>query len=393
MFIAIASTLLLLTLLAEQYIYRQIATTLSTPSRVAYIIISALSLATYPLINIIGRIWEIFSPLWSAIGSVTFIMMMLDAAIKIPYAIGLMAERKWSSKALKQLFVIVSILLAASILYGTFVVRHSVRTKEVTLYFADLPRSADGLRIAQIADIHIGLKPTRERVISRAVELINRAEVDVVIDCGDVINSRHSELDEPIQALLSSLHAPLGIYTVEGNHDMGMYIRDTIALPRHENSRLYHQKLAEMGWQEITGRTVALATGRHDTILLTGLPYPDIKRGRHKGSIEEDYTSHFDGLPTNAFNIVAAHTPATWESILAASDAELTLSGHTHAMQIKLPFGGPRGWSPAALVYDYWGGLYERGGRWLSVSEGVGSSTPLRIGSWPEIIIITLRKQ
>lgn len=392
MFIAIVCTIAALVLAAEMYILRRTFPP-HQPRRTAYIAASALCFGLYPLLMLVGRLWEMHSEIWSATTSVAMIVWLLNATVKVCSGVGLWLERATGIKLLRQLCTLVAAIVAAAILYGTLIERHQLRVEEVSLYYPNLPRSADGVRIAQIADLHIGTKPTRQKVIERTVEAINRANVEIVIDCGDVINTRYTELDSQMMALLGSIEAPRGIYTVEGNHDTGIYIRDTVELPRDLNLLRYHQKLDSIGWQDVTNRTVALHFGRNDTILLTGLPYPDLKRGRHKGTIEEDYSAHFDSLPANAFNIVAAHTPAVWESITKATHAELTLSGHTHSMQLKLPLGDSRGWSPAAMVYKHWSGLYEQGGKWLSVSDGIGSSVPLRIGTKPEIIIFTLRKQ
>ena len=147
-----------------------------------------------------------------------------------------------------------------------------------------------------------------------------------------------------------------------------------------------------MGWQNITDQTVTLLIGG-DTLYLTAIDYPaSTKKGSHGAAVTEDYTHHFDSLPMEGFNIVLAHTPTMWESILAATQAELTLSGHVHAMQLRLPLG-PRGWSPAAIVYKHWSGLYQKDGCRLFVSDGIGGGVPFRIGARPQIVVITLKKK
>ena len=66
----------------------------------------------------------------------------------------------------------------------------------------------------------------------------------------------------------------------------------------------------------------------------------------------------------------------------------LTLSGHTHAAQVRIGR-----WSPAALFMDEWSGLYERDHRYLYVSEGLGGTFPFRLGATPQIVLITLHRK
>ena len=205
-------------------------------------------------------------------------------------------------------------------------------------------------------------------------------------------SARYAELDTTAMKILSRVKAPLGVYTAMGNHDNGIYISDTLTLPRAENIRLLRERQEAMGWRNITDTTVALGVGG-DTLYLTAIDYPaQIKKGRHGVAIDDDYSSHFASLPREAFNIVIAHTPSVWDNILTACNAELTLSGHVHAMQLKFPFG-KRGWSPSALVYKHWSGLYWNDNCALHITDGVGSSMPIRVGVKPEIVVITLKKE
>jgi predicted MPP superfamily phosphohydrolase len=191
--------------------------------------------------------------------------------------------------------------------------------------------------------------------------------------------------------ILDDVSAPLGVYTTTGNHDNGSYILDTLSLPADESHRLLMEKQAAMGWQNITDRHVAIPLGG-DTIYLSGIDYPaSLRKGSHGVKPTEEYTDFFATLPTEAFNIVISHTPTAWNNILAATSAELTLSGHVHSMQMRLPIGH-RGWSPAALFYDHWSGLYWHNGCALHITDGIGSTPKVRIGVRPQIVVITLRK-
>ena len=83
------------------------------------------------------------------------------------------------------------------------------------------------------------------------------------------------------------------------------------------------------------------------------------------------------------------HDPSAWRNtILPGSNAQLTLSGHTHAGQLKV-----FGWSPAAISYKEWDGMYYDGNRAINVSAGVGGFIPFRLGASNEIVVITLRSE
>lgn len=98
-------------------------------------------------------------------------------------------------------------------------------------------------------------------------------------------------------------------------------------------------------------------------------------------------------MPDSLFNLLIAHTPEVWDEALATGRADLTLSGHVHAMQLKIRLGG-WAWSPAEWMYDRWSGLYEEDGKYLFVNDGMGYVMyPMRIGTYPSITVITLKSE
>ena len=68
--------------------------------------------------------------------------------------------------------------------------------------------------------------------------------------------------------------------------------------------------------------------------------------------------------------------------------AQLTLSGHTHGGQFEI-----FGWSPVAFQYKEWGGLYQKDGKYINVSTGLGGFVPFRFGIPGEIVVITLKRK
>ena len=90
----------------------------------------------------------------------------------------------------------------------------------------------------------------------------------------------------------------------------------------------------------------------------------------------------------NLFTILLSHDPSHWRmEVLPKTDIPLTLSGHTHAAQLRIG-----NWSPAKWMYKEWSGAYQSDNQQLYISEGLGGTLPFRFGSRPEIVFITLRK-
>lgn len=391
MFVTIILTLLAFCTLAEVFIHRALLRTSSHRRRVVYYTATAICTLPYLTIFTLGRIVDLHSPAVAIISSIGIVLLLINITWKTLVTLGIiiggLTRKRW--------VVILSISLAAAttltIFYGTLWERYQLRTTHVEIAFERLPEGADGLRVVQFGDLHIGLTPRKHLLLERLATEVERLQPDLVIDCGDMINTRHSEVDSLSVEILSRITAPLGVYTVMGNHDLGIYVRDTLSLPREENRRLLRERQREMGWHNITDSTAVIPVGG-DTLYLTAIGYPKgLKRGSHGVDANEDYTHLFEGLPEEAFNMVIAHSPAMWDDVLNATNAELTLSGHVHSMQLKLPIG-ERGWSPAALVYDHWSGLYRKGDAAINITDGVGSSLPVRVGVKPEIVVITLKK-
>lgn len=392
MFLTIIITVTILYALSEWAICRHCVRRMSRCGRVFYGAVSGLGVVGFATSFLVGLTGRFSGPAWSVFSTSTMILFLFLCATKITFAVGLMwslwTGRKWP----KKVFSVIATIVGLLIIYGSQVERHTLRVEHQTLYLEELPEGADGLRIAQLSDVHFSHHPSSLRMARKVATEVARQKPDIVIDCGDIVNSCHEELLPEAMEIFSTITAPLGVYTVEGNHDKGDYIVDTLRLSVEENRRLLNEKLTAMGWRNITSTTIALPVGG-DTLLLTGLPYPpSLGKGTHGKEVCDDYSPLFTPLNSQGFNIVVAHNPIAWPNILAAVDAELTLSGHVHAMQLRLSLG-KRGWSPASWIYPHWSGTYQQDGHYLNISDGIGSGVPMRIGVPPEVVIIELRKK
>ncbi len=266
--------------------------------------------------------------------------------------------------------------------------RSSLRVEKTEICSDRLPAGFDGLRIVQLSDIHIGALLRPEKELRRLVDTVNALRPDLVIFTGDLVNIRSSELNGTSMPQLARFRAP--VYSVTGNHDMGTYIEDTVAMPPAESLAQVIERQQQMGWHVLQDTTLFLRRGG-DSITLSGISFdPALREQRHDRTFDVDLSAAYAGAPSGAFNITLSHLPQLWEPITALGRGDLTLSGHVHAMQMALNLGCVR-ISPARLLYERWSGLYERDGRYLYINDGIGCvGYPMRLGAWPEITVITL---
>ncbi len=316
-----------------------------------------------------------------------FFVYMVTAVGRLPLNIALLAShRLWALLA----GVALSLALEAAFVYGMAVTRTDYVVNRVEIVSDRLPASFDGYTIVQISDMHIGSMVRPRRELERIVGLCNAQEADMVAYCGDLINIRHSET-AAVADILKRLRARDGVYSVLGNHDLGVYVRDTISQPVEENTRRVSAAERSLGWRLLDDRTEYLHRGE-DSVSLTGISFRrEWAETQHSSDlpaagIEKAYV----GVPHGVFNITLSHVPQMWDDIVAAGYGDLTLSGHVHSMQMKIPVG-KRGISPAALRYRRWSGLYTERGHSLYVNDGVGCVLfPMRVGARPEITVLVL---
>mgnify|MGYP002520023098 CR=1 FL=1 len=272
--------------------------------------------------------------------------------------------------------------------------RTNLKIKRVAIKHASIPKSFDGFRIALFSDLHIASLISPEREITRLAESINKQDVDMVIFAGDLLHIRHTELSAKIASILSTIKARYGVYTVLGNHDTGVYIKDTLSLTKNENIAHLNTKISQIGWTMLRDSTIYAVRGR-DSIAVTGIDFTDaLLEYKHSFATPDNYSAEslFSSIPKEMFNIAVSHLPQLWHPISNGNFAELTLSGHIHATQVAVEMFGKRV-SPAMLMYKEWSGLYSKDNNHLYITDGIGSvGFYLRIGARPELTIIELNR-
>ena len=274
-----------------------------------------------------------------------------------------------------------------SILYGITKGKYNYKVLKYTLFYDDLPEEFSGYKISQISDIHSGSFDNKEKV-EYGVKLINDQKSDVIMFTGDLVNSRTSEIN-PWKSTFSKLKAKDGIFSILGNHDYGDYVRweSDEAKAKNFDEMLKVQK--DMGFQLLLDESKFIERG-NSRLAVIGVENWG-KGFKQKG----DLSKAIMGVNPNDFKILLSHDPSHWqyEVLKDKLHYHLTLSGHTHGMQFGIEIPGIIKWSPVKWRYKFWAGLYERAGQYLNVNRGFGYlAFPGRVGIWPEITVITLKK-
>ena len=275
-------------------------------------------------------------------------------------------------------------VIALLALYGLFFGWKTLTVRKVDLSFANLPEAFDGYKIVQLSDLHVGTYGDKTAFVEKVVRRANEENADLIAFTGDLINTSPTEI-APFEQVLSQLKAKDGVMSVLGNHDYCIY-----AMSRQQPLSL--RKAVEpvieaerrMGWDLLLNEHRIIHRD-NDSIALVGVentgkpPFPEI--GDLKGALA--------GIPDDTFTILLSHDPSHWRmEVVPQTSIPLTLSGHTHAMQFKVGR-----WSPSKWLYPEWSGLYEEGPQRLFVSEGIGGTIPFRLGTKPEIVVVTLRRK
>lgn len=326
--------------------------------------------------------WMVFAYLTVYAGKLTAVLF--DLLARIPELFG-RRRLKWLSWA----GLGAACLIAAIMLWGALINRKQLQINEVTVNVAELPASFDGYRIVQISDLHLGTFGSDTTFVARMVDSINALQPNLVVFTGDMVNQRASEA-EPFIAPLGRINAPDGVFSILGNHDYGDYARWNSESEKEENLELLMDYQIAMGWDLLTNSSEIIPGAAGDSLVIVGVEnWGDPPFSRY-GDIDTAYPASAD----SATKILLTHNPRHWTDIVAQSDTmryALTLSGHTHAMQIQIGRFSPAQWRYPGC----WGGLYTAtdGHRRLYVNIGAGTvGFPMRIGATPEITLFTLTK-
>ena len=253
-----------------------------------------------------------------------------------------------------------------------------------TVRLPKLPKAFDGLRIVQISDIHSGSFYSTEAV-QRGIDLINAQKADVVFFTGDIVNDRAEEM-EPYIEMFKKIQAPLGVYSILGNHDYGDYVSWESEEAHAENNRKIKELHGRMGWRLLLNEHTYLEKDG-EKIALIGVE--NWGQGFHQ---EGDLYKAAEGCEADV-KLLLSHDPTHFDEVVKKDfkDIDIQFAGHTHGAQMGIETGGFK-WSPVSLRYKKWAGLYEEDGQYLYVNRGFGFiGYAGRLGIMPEITVMELR--
>ena len=253
--------------------------------------------------------------------------------------------------------------------------------KHITFTSPDLPPYFDGYRLVQITDFHLGSFPPGNDFVQKVVDATNNEEPDMILFTGDLVNNQASEV-EPYLKTLGQLHAQDGIYSIWGNHDYCEYGNNHSIGALKRNRRMLYGYQESLGWHQLMNEHHVVSHGM-SSIAVIGVENP----GQPPFTNRSNLKKAMKGLKPDMFKILLSHDPHHWRREVVGKKIQLTLAGHTHAGQLKIGK-----WTPARMAFKEWGGAYRIGEQMLYVSSGIGGSFPFRLGAWPELTVITLKR-
>ncbi len=274
-----------------------------------------------------------------------------------------------------------------SLLYGVLKGKYDFTVHRTTIKFPDLPEAFDGFKIVQISDIHSGSFDNKEAV-QKGIDLIQAQQGDVILFTGDLVNNFAEEI-VPYISMFKNLEAPMGKFSVLGNHDYGDYVAWPTVQAKIKNLQTVISHNESMGFKMLNNDSVQLKKGEA-SITIAGVENWGLPPFPQKG----DLNKALEKVSKDDFCVLMSHDPSHWDAQIKKypKKVNLTLSGHTHGMQFGIEIPGFK-WSPVKYKYPNWAGLYEDTKQYLYVNRGFGFlGFPGRAGIWPEVSVIELRK-
>lgn len=292
-------------------------------------------------------------------------------------------------KFVSQMAIALGAIPFSSLLYGMYKGRYNFRVLNYTLEYENLPDGFDGFQITQISDLHCGSFDNTKKV-AYGLDLIDKQKSDLVLFTGDMVNNKANEA-RPWVEFIAKIKAPYGKFSVLGNHDYGDYSDWENEAHKKQNMEEMYQIHQDMGFDLLLNESRYIEKNG-DRIALVGVENWGAGRFKKAGDLEKSISK----IEPNDFKILLSHDPSHWEAevIPHAYPFHLTLSGHTHGFQFGIEIPGWIKWSPIQWRYKQWAGIYENKEQKLNVNRGFGYlAYPGRVGIWPEITVITLKKK
>lgn len=359
-------------------LWRKLHVVLASICNIALVVVICVPKRSGDNADLSSIMWTIYA--WFSIYIPKLLFVFFDLLASIP----LIFHRK-RLKILDLAGIAIAGAIFIIMWWGALINRYNIDVNRVDVEIEGLPAAFDGYTIAQISDLHVGTYGYDTTYVAEVVDEVNSLSPNMIAFTGDIVNRISSEL-EPFVGTLLQLKAPDGVYSILGNHDYGDYYNWPSDAQKQANLENLCNLQKQMGWKMLNN-AYDIVRRNNDSIAIIGVENVGDPPFHTYGDLDAAYPALDD--PTT--KILLSHNPAHWDNdIQDAPDKNiaLTLSGHTHAMQMCV-----FGWSPAAFRYPTWSGLYKDNDKHqLYVNIGIGEvAIPARIGATPEITLITLR--
>lgn len=283
-------------------------------------------------------------------------------------------------------------LIAATIPFGTMAYgvisgAHDYRVRRKTVILPNLPKAFDGVTIGHISDIHSG-SFFNKTAVKGGVEMMLKEKPDMIFFTGDLVNNQSSEVEEYID-VFNKLRAPLGVFSVTGNHDYGDYHHWDSEEAKRWNFKQLIEAHRLLGFDLLMNEN-RLIGKEGEQIAIIGNENWGGGRFAKYGKLDKAYT----GTEEAGVKLLLSHDPSHWDAQVRPlyPDIDMAFAGHTHGFQFGVEIGNFK-WSPSQYAYKQWAGLYQEGSQYLYVNRGFGYlGYPGRIGMPPELTIIELKR-
>lgn len=284
--------------------------------------------------------------------------------------------------------LIIMAFIITVIVFSTLYGRFNFKTEEITVNIKGLKNELDGLKIVQLSDMHLSSFYHHKKQLEKVINKVNALSPDLLINTGDFISFGWREFERD-DTILSKARSRYGNYAILGNHDIGTYDPFFTEADRANNILIMNNLIIASGYNVLNDENTELTIG-NARIAILGV----VTGGRHPNMTHGNLDKAIAGIDSVDLKILLIHDPNHWEeAVTGKTDIDLSLSGHTHGMQMGIMTKKFR-WSPSKYFYPHWNGLYREGEQFQYVNRGLGTlSIPFRIWMPPEITVITLKPQ
>ncbi|MBB5397928.1 metallophosphoesterase [Mucilaginibacter sp. AK015] len=264
---------------------------------------------------------------------------------------------------------------------------YDYHVRYVDLYLPNLPKAFDGMKVGQISDIHSG-GFYNKTAVKGGVDMLQREKPDVTFFTGDLVNGAAWEMRD-YQDIFAKVKAPLGVYSILGNHDYGDYGTWPSLAAKQKNNADIIATHKNMGWDILIDENRRLKVDGEEIGILGIGNWGEMSRFPKYGKMEKAVVNT-DNLPVK---LLLSHDPSHWraEVIPKYPQIDAVFAGHTHGLQFGIRTKEFQ-WSPIEYVYSEWAGLYREKHQQIYVNVGYGFvGFKGRVGVLPEITIFTLK--